>query len=134
MKLSPQEEEVWQTVLALNRAWAKDGNAGALKDYFHKDMVAITATDRARLDGREACISSWKAFSDNATIHRWNEFDPKVQIYGGGNFAVVTYYFEMSFDMGSQRVEIGGRDMFAFVKEGGKWWAVADQFSSYPAG
>jgi len=27
---------------------------------------------------------------------------------------------------------MGGRDMFFFVKEKGRWWAVADQFSPYP--
>lgn len=34
------KDEVWQTVQALNKAW-NSGNPEALKDYFHKDMVAI---------------------------------------------------------------------------------------------
>lgn len=46
---------------------------------------------------------------------------------------MVTYYFDMSFDMGGQAVKLGGRDMFVFAKESGKWLAVADQFSAYPA-
>jgi hypothetical protein len=46
---------------------------------------------------------------------------------------VVTYYFDMSFNMGGQTINLGGRDMFVFVKEGEKWLAVADQFSAYPA-
>lgn len=65
-----------------------------------------------------------------AKVHRWEEIDPKVQIYGDS--AVVTYYFDMTFEMGGQLIEMGGRDMFVFVKENGKWWAVADQFSPYP--
>ena len=94
-------------------------------------MVAITATDRNRLDGGAACIAGWKGFATTARIHRWKEVDPVINVYG--NSAVVAYYFDMSFDMGGQTINMGGRDMFFFVKENGRWWAVADQFSPYPA-
>ena len=125
----PIKKEVWRTLRALNDAWTK-GNPDDLKNYFHSDMVAITATGRERLEGREACFSSWNNFAKAANIHDWKELEPRIQIYG--NTAVVTYYFDMSFDMGGQAVKLGGRDMFVFVKEGKKWWAVADQFSTYP--
>ncbi len=124
------KQEVWQTLRALNDAWTK-GNPEELKNFFHKDMVAITATDRHRLEGREACFKSWNDFSRAAHIRHWEEQEPKIMVFG--NTAVVTYYFDMSFDMGGQTVNLGGRDMFVFVKEDGKWWAVADQFSPYPA-
>ena len=126
----PAKQEVWNALRALNDAWTK-GNPNDLKNYFHKDMVAITATDRERLEGKEACFTSWINFTKAAKIHHWNELEPRIQIYG--NTAVVTYYFDMSFDMGGQTVKLGGRDMFVFVKEGGKWLVVADQFSAYPA-
>jgi len=94
-------------------------------------MVAITATDRLRREGAAACIDGWKGFAENARIHRWEEVDPVIHVHGDA--AVVAYYFDMSFDMGGQTVNLGGRDMFFFVKENGRWWAAADQFSSYPA-
>jgi len=34
--------------------------------------------------------------------------------------------------MGGKILNLDGRDMFVFVKENGKWWAVANQFSPYP--
>ncbi|MBI1910401.1 MAG: nuclear transport factor 2 family protein [Deltaproteobacteria bacterium] len=123
------KQEVWQALRDLNDAWTK-GNPEQLKECFHKDMVAITATDRERLVGRDACFASWNRFAKTAKIHFWKEIDPQIQIYG--NTAVVTYYFDMSFDMGGQTINMGGRDMFVFIKENGKWWAVADQFSPYP--
>lgn len=126
----PAKQEVWQTLRALNDTWTK-GMPEDLNNYFHKTMVAITATDRERLEGRDACIKSWDNFTKAAKIHHWKEIEPKIQIYG--NTAVVTDYFDMSFDMGGQTVNLSGRDMFVFVKEGDKSWAVADQFSSYPA-
>lgn len=57
----PVKQEVWRTLRALNDAWTK-GNPNDLKNYFHKDMVAITATDRERLEGRDACCKAWNNF------------------------------------------------------------------------
>lgn len=132
MEQSKIKDEVWQTIQALNRAWTVKGNVDELKNYFHKDMVAITATDRERLEGRESCIAVWKAFVEATKIHYWKEIDPKIQLYIDGKSAVVTYYFDISFDMGGQTMKMGGRDMFVLAKEDGKWWVVADQFSPYP--
>jgi ketosteroid isomerase-like protein len=126
----PVKKEIRTTVRAMNDAWTK-GNPDDLVKYFHRDMVAITATERNRLDGGAACIAGWKAFSKAARIHRWEEVAPIIHVYGDS--AIVAYYFDMSFDMGGQTIDMAGRDMFFFVKEGGKWWAVADQYSPYPA-
>lgn len=132
MEESKIKSEVWQTVQALNKAWTVDNNPDDLKNFFHKDMVAISATDRNRIEGRDACVASWKTFVNSVKINYWKEIDPKVQLYGDAKFAVVTYYFEMSFDMGGKTIKMGGRDMFTLVKEDGKWSVVADQFSAYP--
>lgn len=126
----PAKEEVWARVRAMNDAWTK-GNPDDLAEFFHRDMIAVTPTDRERLDGGAACIAGWKAFAHAARIQRWEEVDPLIHVYGSS--AVVAYYFDMSFEMGGQTVNMGGRDMFFLVNEGGKWWVVADQFSPYPA-
>ena len=107
------------------------GNPDDLSRFFHQDMVAFTATDRDRLNGGTACIAGWKGFCNAARIHHWEEIDPAIQTYG--NAAVVTYYFDMSFDLGGETIDMGGRDMFFFVNDGERWWAVADQFSPFPA-
>lgn len=125
----PTRQEVWETLQALNRAWTR-GRPDELRKYFHPDMVAITPTDRDRLQGAEACIAGWTAFVAATTIHRWREIAPRIQLYG--DTAVVTYEFDMAFDMGGQRIDLGGRDMFVFVRENGRWLAVADQFSPFP--
>ncbi|MDO8789891.1 MAG: nuclear transport factor 2 family protein [Sulfuritalea sp.] len=126
----PVKQEIWSTLRAMNDAWTK-GDPDDLSKFFHHNMVAITATDRNRLEGGAACIAGWKDFCSAARIHRWEEIDPTIQVYG--NSAVVAYYFDMSFEMGGQTINMGGRDMLFFVKESERWWAVADQFSPYPA-
>ena len=132
MEMSRVKQQVWKTVQALNRAWAVDGNPDELKKYFHKDMVAITPTENRRVEGGAACVRGWKKFVESAKIHYWKEKDPEIQIYGKGKFAIVTYYWDISYDMGGQTIKTSGRDMFALIKEKGKWWVVADQFSLFP--
>jgi hypothetical protein len=124
------EQEIWSTVRAMNDAWTK-GSPDDLSKYFHRDMVAMTATDRDRLDGGPVCVAAWKAFANSARIHRWEEVDPVIHVYGSS--AVVAYYFDMSFEMGGQTIDLRGRDMFFFVKESGRWLAVADHYSQYPS-
>ena len=127
------EQEVWQIISDMNRAWAVDKNTEVLKEYFHKNMVAITSTDHDRIKGKAACLSAWKTFVDTTQVNYFKEIDPSVQIYANGVAAVVTYYFDLSFEMDGQTITSSGRDMFVLVKEDGKWWIVADQFSPYPA-
>lgn len=126
------QEQIWKFIQEMNRKWTVENNADELKNYFHKDMVAISPTDQKRIEGRENCVASWKNFSENAKIHFLKESEPKIQVYGGGKFAIVTYYFDMSFDMGGKTIKMKGRDMFSLVNENGKWLVVADQFSSSP--
>lgn len=125
----PVQHEIWGTVRALNDAWTK-GNPDDLANYFHPKMLAITPVDRLRRDGAAACIAGWKGFAEAACIYRWQESDPLIRVYG--NAAVVTYYYEIDFEMGGQHVEQGGRDLFFLVREDGRWLVVADQFSPYP--
>ncbi|HEX2973539.1 MAG TPA: nuclear transport factor 2 family protein [Tepidisphaeraceae bacterium] len=126
--LQPQQA-VLATLHALNRAWTT-GHVEDLATYFHKDMVAIVPTMRHRLEGRDACIAGWKSFVDIAKIHAWREIDPEVHLYG--QTAIVTYYYDLFCEIAGQSLHLTGRDMFVFVQEAGRWWAVADQFSSDP--
>jgi hypothetical protein len=132
MDESAIKKEVWKTVQAMNRLWTVEGKVDELVNYFHKKMVAVTPTDRLRLEGGAACVAGWKGFTDAAKIHYWEETDPRIDVFGNGAFAVVTYYYDMSFDMGDLKIRTGGRDMMSLVNEGGKWLVVADQFSPDP--
>jgi len=126
------QKEILELIQEMNRKWTVEKNADELKNYFHKDMVAITATDQKRIEGGEKCVAGWKSFSENTKIHFWKESEPKIQVYGEDKFAIVTYYFDMSFDMGGQTINMKGRDMFSLINENGKWLVVADQYSQFP--
>ena len=122
-------EQVWNTLIELNDCWTK-GDGSELVRYFHPRMVAIVPASRERLTGRDACVAGWVAFAKSATIHSWKAIDPKIELFD--NTAVVTYYFDIHFEMNGQAIKMSGRDMFTFVKEDDRWWAVADQYSPNP--
>lgn len=125
--------DVWRSIQGMNRAWTVERDPARLREFFHRDMIAVTATDRHRIEGREACVASWARFAEAAHVTRWVELDPKVQLHCGGAAAVVSYDFEIAFEMGGRTVELGGRDTFTLVKEDGRWWIVLDHFSPHPA-
>jgi ketosteroid isomerase-like protein len=130
----PIQQEVWDFVREMNRAWTVERNAAKLADYFHERMVAVTPMDKLRREGRAACIAGWQQFVNLAVMHSWEETEPRVDLYDGGRVAVVTYYYEMDAEIGGQRMLLPGRDMLTLIREDGRWWAVADQFSPYPGG
>lgn len=132
MDVARIKEQVWQVVQAMNRIWAVEGKVEGLEEYFHENMVSIIPTDHDRHEGREECIAAWKIFVDSVTMHDWKEINPRVDLYGNGQFAVVAYYFEGTFDMGGRTLKTTGRDLMTLVNENGKWWIVSDQFSPYP--
>ena len=125
----PVQQEIWTTLRALNDAWTQ-GHPDDLAHYFHPQMLAITPVDRLRRDGAPACLAGWKSFADAARIHRWQEFDPLIRVYGDA--AVASYYYAIDFEMGGKRIGQSGRDLFFLVREDGRWQVVADQFSPYP--
>lgn len=126
---TPEQQGVWTTLRALNDAWT-GGDPAALVEYFHPQMIAVTASDRHRRVGRAECLAGWQAFAATTTIHAWREIDPLVRVYGDA--AVVSYDYELDCDDGHGRRLLAGRDLYFFIRNNGRWWAVADQFSSYP--
>lgn len=106
----PVQQEVWATLRALNHAWTK-GNPDELTRYFHRNMVAITATERKRVNGDAACVAGWKGFATSARIHHWREVDPIIHVYG--DLAVVAYDFDMSFEMHGQTIHMGDAVCFS---------------------
>jgi len=120
-------------IRSMNRCWTESWNEPAFRHYIHQDAVAIVPTTPGRLDGREAYVAGWKGFALAATINSWTETDHRVQFYGEGKCAVVTYLFSITFSMGGQEQTLRGRDMFFLVREDDHWLVAADQFSQEPA-
>lgn len=124
--------EIETMVREMNRCWTAGWHEEPFRQYIHPDAVAIVPTTPGRLEGRDAYVAGWRGFAEAAVIHEWKETDHTVQLYARGKCAVVTYFFSITFAMGTVKQTLQGRDMFFLVKKGRKWLVAADQFSPEP--
>lgn len=124
-------EAAWATVQAVNRAWAVERSLDSLRSHFHPGFVGIYPTGE-RTEGREAVLASYSQFLGSATVNRYREERPSIQIYGGGRFAVVTYAYDMEYVEEGRTIATAGHDMYALVNEGSRWLVVAQQFQPLP--
>ena len=63
-------------------------------------------------------------------VDYFHEVNPVIKIYGKGNFAIVTYNIDMSFNYDDKVVnDWKGVDMMTLVKENGKWLITSDMFT-----
>ncbi len=117
--MSEDEKKVWEVIQALNVSWTTATDVDDLGPYFHEDAVALVGADRRRISGREACAAHWKKCSENQ-IQSWKEIDPKVRIFDG-QFATVSYAFDITLDRGDGVRKASSSDSFALVKDGDRW-------------
>ncbi|MCK5124735.1 MAG: nuclear transport factor 2 family protein [candidate division Zixibacteria bacterium] len=132
MAFSQVQKEVWETVQSFNQAWAVDGDFDKLAGFFHENVIAITPTDRGRLEGCDVCVTAWRTFAQSVETKYWNEISPEVVLYHDDTLAIVTYYYDISYKKRGESVDITGRDLFTLIKENGHWLIIANQFSPFP--
>lgn len=114
-------DQLWLHVKSLNEMWVS-GNPDKLDPFFHNDVVVLHFDYKTRLRGREAVIASYHEFCEESTVNTFKQFKPIIDIFG--NTAVVTYAFEIEYEMGGQVYNESGRDMFVFLQEDSDWLAV----------
>lgn len=119
--------EVLRTVEELNHSWTAERDLDKLKNFFHPTL----RTSRNR--GLPGGAAARKQLMDAGQIEGWKMSDPKVQLYGENNFAIVNYFYEMTVLVAGRSLFYNGWDMLALVKDNGRWWIVADQCTSSTA-
>jgi len=124
--------EAWATVRGINRAWAVTRNLDSLGALLHPEMVGVYPGESERYEGREAILASYRSFLDAATVVRFEELRPRVRVFGAGQVAVVTYFYDMVYEQGGRQIPTAGQDMYTLVREDGRWLAVAQQFQPLP--
>jgi len=120
-KRGNEEIEIQQLIQRLNDAWAK-GNPRELANFFREDIVMINPDFSQRTEGREACVASYEGFCKEAAILDLKIGEPVIDVFN--DTAIASYSWEIAYEMGGERFNDTGRDIFLFVREDGKWMAV----------
>ncbi|OGU57050.1 MAG: hypothetical protein A2V66_05695 [Ignavibacteria bacterium RBG_13_36_8] len=130
--MEKSKEEVWQTVLAHNKAWAELENLDEQMKYVHKDIVFVGPPYKNTISGIDAYRKNYEEWIDHATVHSTKESAPEIIILNNGKTAIVTYNGEMSFEYDNQSVpEWKGRDVMVLVKENDKWLIAMDMYAKH---
>jgi len=114
-------DEIWQLVQQMNDTWAK-GDPEDLASFFREDIVMVNPDFAQRTEGRDACVASYKDFCKQAAILNLKISNPGIDVFA--NTAIATYSYEIAYEMGGERFDDTGRDIFVFVREAGRWQAV----------
>jgi uncharacterized protein (TIGR02246 family) len=114
-------DEVWRVVQRLNDAWTK-GGPEEIASFFHEEIVMVHPDFTQRTEGKAACVASYEDFRKQATILDFKISNPGIDVFG--DTAIATYSYDIAYEMGGERFDDTGRDVFIFVRENAQWQAV----------
>jgi ketosteroid isomerase-like protein len=112
---------VSELVQRLNDAWVK-GHADELASFFSENIVMVHPDFTQRTEGRANCVASYSDFCTQADIQDFKLADLAVDVFD--DTAIATYSYEITYEMGGERFNDKGRDLFVFSRSNGKWQAV----------
>lgn len=118
---TPAHEEIWQIVKEINDSWVL-GRPENLDNYFHKEIVFVAPGFSQRIEGRTACVDSFRDFCANAKVRSFKPADPAIDICK--ETAIATYSFKVEYDMKNETFDEGGRDVWVFIRDKNRWLAV----------
>jgi hypothetical protein len=120
------EKALVQTVRSINRAFIR-GDLQTLDALTHKELTMLHGHMK-RTENKEQAMTEWKklfADRDSAGISYFiKESDFKVQLYGGGNVAIVTFSYEHPIVLAGKVGTEGGKAIYVLLLEGGRWQMV----------
>ena len=113
--------EAEETMHKINRTWL-EGKVDDLAPMLHPDITMAIPGFAGSVQGREAFLTGFRDFCENAKVHEYHEHAYHVDV--AGETAVVTYPYEMVYERDGARYRSTGRDLWVFQSEAGKWIAV----------
>jgi hypothetical protein len=111
---------VEEVVAAINRAWL-ERRFDDLGTHFDEAIVMVAPDGVLRVNGRVDGVRTFEEFMRRATVEHFEVFDVTVDAWGDA--AVATYDFDIIFELGGQRFDESGRELWVFAGDGGTWRA-----------
>jgi ketosteroid isomerase-like protein len=85
-----------------------------LAGYFDDEMVIVAPGFQGRVEGRKACIESYREFMERVSIQRYEEAVPVIDVWK--DTAVATYRWEMDWTSGGVPNRDAGRDILVLYR------------------
>jgi uncharacterized protein (TIGR02246 family) len=103
---------------ALTKAW-RTGRTQDIAALLHPAVVFVLPDFKGRVEGPKACVATFEEFLSAALVLRYEEEAPTVDVFG--DTAVATFRWEMAWEMGGQRSEDKGHDVYVLLRTEGRW-------------
>jgi len=116
-----QQSEIRGVLSRLTAAWREE-RFDELEDILHQSVVFALPGFTNRVEGRTACVDTYRRFMSNARVVDYLERDTAVDVWGGT--AVATYYYDIAYEMDGKSHRDTGHDVFVFVREESRWQVV----------
>ncbi len=114
----PDAESIRAVLSALTAAW-RSGRTVDVGVLLHPSVVFVRPGFTERAEGRAACVATYEEFLSAALVLRYEETEPSVDVFG--DTAVASFHWEMDWEMGGQRSEEAGHDLYVLVRTEGRW-------------
>ncbi len=111
-------QEVRAVLTALTAAW-RTGRTKDIAALLHPSVVFVRPGFSGRAEGRAACVGTYEEFLSAALVLRYEEAEPTVDVFG--DCAVASFRWEMAWEMGGQRAEEAGHDLYVLTRTEGRW-------------
>lgn len=120
--MTEDAEAIWRRVRRANDAWT-GGRPLETASLFHPDVVMLSPSGEIVMEGRDAMVESFVAYCERATTHAFRELEHRVRLFGGS--ALLTYAFEVEYELDGERRRERGRELLVFARNGDAWRAVS---------
>lgn len=114
----PVSQPIRAVLASLTKAW-RTGHTQDIAPLLHPDVVFVRPDFSGRAVGRAACVATYDEFLQAALVLRYEEEELAVDVFG--STAVATLRWEMTWEMGGQRSEEAGHDVYVLACVGGAW-------------
>jgi ketosteroid isomerase-like protein len=111
----------WDTVQQINKAWVS-GEVEDIDELFHPNAVIVHPGFEGRTEGRADCVQSYMEFTMQAVVSRLDAFDEQVDVVD--DTAVVSYGFEIDYEMEGRAYSDSGTDLFVLSRGPAGWQVV----------
>jgi uncharacterized protein (TIGR02246 family) len=117
---SQDRQAVHQLLKRVHAAWTA-GRFDDLADCFAEDAVIVPPGFQRRVEGRQACVSSYSDFLA-ATVAAYREGEPSIDVWG--DTAVATFRWDMAWAMKGQDYRDSGHDVIVCTRQADRWLEV----------
>lgn len=133
--MKPQDsdnEQIAGLIKSLNLAW-RQKQFDRLDPLFAETVVLQDSEGRRLVDGKTACIQSYRDFMEIAQVLAYEEEEPDIILRPG--FAIASYSWRIQYEMNGTNFDDKGRDWLALENQDGSWrvvWRLLVQAAAPP--